>query len=81
MLTGGQLSSLWVSDSAAGGGLPSAGSDPPPNRLLKRSVMDCADAGAVSTLQPIAIITTESTAMPCRRFGRSAVMIIRLSPI
>src|SRR3979409_781886 len=80
MLTGGQVSSLWLSD--ATGGAASAGSSGfPPKKLLKRSPSDCDDAGEASIPQLIPNETAANNAMLRYRPGRAAVMTARLSPI
>src|SRR5438270_423868 len=68
---------------AAGGAAPSAGSSdlPPPNRLLKRSVIDCDDAGAANRLQPMARTAAAATTLLQRLLGRAASLIKGLSLI
>jgi hypothetical protein len=72
-VTGGQVRSPVSSGTAAPGAFVAGGSsDLPPNRLLKRSVIDCADAGAaVRQASPpataAAAITLAKRLSPMRR--------------
>ena len=78
MLTGGQVRSLGASSAAGGAASAGASSDLPPNRLLKRSVSDCDDAGEASMLQPIANEIAATIAIRRDLPGRAAVMITGL---
>jgi len=53
MLTGGQVKSFSGSPGTVGAPAAAGSSDFPPKRLLKRSVIDCADAGAANMPQLI----------------------------
>src|ERR1700760_4846318 len=91
MLTGGQFMSEPPSGVASvlPGGVPGIGAcagwllddDPPPNRLLKRSVKDCADAGRGSRPLPMHKASAADTATLRYLRDGNAVMIPRLSSI
>src|ERR1700761_413773 len=88
MLTGGQFMSTWPSGvpSVLPGGVPGTGAcagwlddDPPPNRLLKRSGSDCADAGGASRLPPMDRTNAADTATLRKLRDGDAVAMSRLS--
>src|ERR1700761_7116119 len=85
MLTGGQVSSIRLS-LGPGSGAPGAGcaglsDDPPPNRLLKRSPIDCAATGGAKRLQPTASATAADIVTTRYLRDGNAVMITCFLPI
>src|ERR1700744_6304041 len=90
MLTGGQFMSTWPSGvpSVLPGGVPGTGGaagwlddEPPPNRLLKRSVSDCAAAGCANRLPLSDKASAADTATLRYMRDGDAVMIPRSASI